>query len=281
MTKQFALIGHPLNHTISPFVHERLFALNNLIADYKLFDISKDELNYSISILKKLDGYNVTVPYKIEILKYIDKVDELTKICGASNTIKNDGKISKGFNTDGLGFLKAIENSKLNLFGDILILGCGGAAYSIASQCIKFCKSLTIAIRNTSLKKAVHLKKILELKNGFSKDIKIVLLDKLKGKFNVLINTTPVGMFPNHDMLPISKNILKNCKYVFDAIYNPCDTMLIKNAKANGSITLGGLSMLVWQAAISHEIWYNAVFCFDDINNIIEDSRIEIRRKFS
>ena len=96
----------------------------------------------------------------------------------------------------------------------------------------------------------------------------------------MLVNATPVGMYPNIDSMPVSEKALSKCKNVFDAIYNPLETVLIQRAKANGSTAVGGMSMLVWQAVVAHEIWDNSQYSVDDINQLIEDSAKELKRKF-
>lgn len=276
--KQFALIGYPIEHTISPFIHNRLFELNKIKAEYKILKVTSENLkDVYKNILKNLDGYNVTIPNKIEILNFLNKTDLSAKNCASVNTVKNHNNLSIGFNTDGNGFLNSIKNSKIKLGGNIVILGAGGAARAISYSCAKYAKTLKIAVRKTSLNKATYIAN--NLKN-ICNITEVTSINDIKGQIDVLINATPIGMFPNQDMLPINENILKNCKYVFDAIYNPYETLLLKKAKANGSTILGGLNMLVWQAVFAQKIWNDINFKNEDIYELIEDSKKELLRKF-
>lgn len=277
--KKFALIGYPLKHTISPFIHQRLFKLNKIKAEYKLLNIKPEHLahNYK-TILKSLDGYNITIPNKIKIMNFVDKIDYTSKICGSINTVKNNLNKSYGFNTDINGFLKSTKNNKISLTGNIVILGAGGAARAVSFACSNYAKTITLAIRETSFKKAKYI--LYTLKNTPAK-IKITSINNLNTPIDVLINATPVGMFPNQNAVLVNENILKNCKCVIDLIYNPYETILLKKAKANGSQTLGGLDMLVWQAAFAQKIWNDVDFNIQDINEIIEESKLEIARKFN
>ena len=277
--KKFALIGYPLKHTISPFIHQRLFKLNKIKAEYKLLNIKPEHLDYYYNtMLKSLDGYNITIPNKIKIMNFVDKIDYTSKICGSINPFKNNLNKSYVFNTDINGFLKSTKNNKISLTGNIVILGAGGAARAVSFACSNYAKTITLAIRETSFKKAKYI--LYTLKNTPAK-IKITSINNLNTPIDVLINATPVGMFPNQNAVLVNENILKNCKCVIDLIYNPYETILLKKAKANGSQTLGGLDMLVWQAAFAQKIWNDVDFNIQDINEIIEESKLEIARKFN
>lgn len=215
----------------------------------------------------------------------MDKLDRSAEICGAVNTVKNLSNMSIGYNTDGAGFLESIKNKGINLTGHAVIIGAGGAACAIANVCANYCSYITLAVRETGLQKAKNIANSV-LKQSSTYKISIELLSETavisaaNRPIDILINATPVGMFPNQNMLPINESILKKCDAIFDAIYNPYETLLLKKAKANGSKTLGGLDMLIWQAVFAHKIWNNSTFKKEHIMELIEDSKKELTRKF-
>lgn len=279
MKKQYFVLGHPITHTISPFINNRLFQLAGVDADYGICDISPNDLHNHVDDLNNAYGYNVTIPFKQTIIKYLKNVDEKAKLHGSVNTVLNNNGVSKGFTTDSNGFLNAIEHAEIPITGNIVILGCGGVARTIAfemagKQCL-----ITIAVRASSLIKANKL--LQDIKNySPNTNIKICLIDELSGQIDLLINATPVGMFPNIDNMPVSENVILNCSNVFDTIYNPINTKLIKTAKANGSTISNGLFMLIYQAVYAHKIWNNSEYCNEDILQLYEDSKKEIKKIF-
>lgn len=276
MKKSFAIIGHPIAHTISPFIHKRLFDIAGITASYNIIDVGSEDLHYLIPNLRQLNGYNITIPHKQNIIQFLDFLRDKAKVYNSVNTVKNS-EISEGFNTDADGFLNALENENIPLSGNIYILGCGGVARTIAFESIDKGCNVTLAVRNCSFNKAEKL--VNEIKK-YNKKAQIsidIMGSPFKCPVDILINSTPVGMYPDINNTPIDKNLLKSCKVVFDAIYNPFETDLIKMAKSNGSRALGGLSMLVWQAVIAHKIWDDSIYSINDIKQLIEDSKNELK----
>ena len=278
-TRKFAVIGHPIGHTMSPFIHKRLFELAKTEGDYEIFDISPEELPQKISALNELCGYNITIPHKQAIIPLIDKLDRKAELYGSVNTVKN-GEIREGYTTDPDGFLKALHFGGIPLEGNVLILGCGGVARTFAYEAALAGCNTTIAVRPDDLKDVAKLAGELNSKI-LSSSVSTCVIERIQGNFDLLVNATPLGMYPNIDNMAVTEEIVNNCKYVFDAVYNPLETKLIKTAKANGSTAVGGMSMLVWQAAVSHEIWDGSVYNTDDINQLVEDSAAELKKKFS
>lgn len=277
-TRKFAVIGHPIGHTMSPFIHKRLFELAKADGEYSVIDISPEELSSKISVLSELAGYNITIPHKTNIIPLLDKLDKKAELYGSVNTVKN-GEIREGFTTDPDGFLKALQSNNIELKNNVLILGTGGVARTFAFEAALAGCNTTIAVRPDDLSAVATLAG--ELNNKIrSASVSTCLLDRVKGDFDLLVNATPIGMYPNVDAMVVSPELVKHCKYVFDAVYNPLETLLIKTAKANGSKAVGGMSMLVWQAVVSHEIWDGSVYNTDDINQLIEDSAKELKKKF-
>ncbi len=278
-TKRYAVIGHPIGHTMSPFIHKRLFELSGIDARYGALDISPDNLTAEYAdTLKKLDGYNITIPHKQNIIPLLDEIDDKARLYGSVNTVRNLDGSAKGFTTDPDGFLKALEYANIPLEGRVVILGCGGAARTMAYEAALRGACLEFAVREKSLLKAQKLADEITsaVKNA---DVKCLNVKDLSGDVNTLINATPVGMSPNTDCQPIEDNKLKNCANVFDAIYNPLETALIKKAKANGSNAEGGMSMLVWQAVVAHKHWDGSDYDVSDVEKLCADAYEELKKR--
>ena len=276
-TKTICLLGHPIKHSFSPIIHNYLFEkyLNNNI--YVCFDVEEDKLKDCIYGIKALGihGCNVTIPHKVNIIKYIDCIDDNAKLIGAVNTIKNEGGVLKGYNTDGVGFVKSILDKGYDIKNkNVMIIGAGGACRSIAIELAsKGVKS--IEIRNRSLDNA---NKIIEIiNNNFNVEAKC-LKDSIDSdclmNIDILINTTPLGMESN--LCPIDTNISVNKDLlVCDIVYKPKNTVFLKWAKKNNLEIIYGIDMLINQALESFEIWTNIKPCYEDfeyIKKIYENS---------
>ena len=276
-TQHFAVIGHPIGHTMSPFIHKRLFEIAGVDADYTKIDVALESLGEKFkNTLSKLDGFNVTIPHKQNIIQYLDEIDEKAEMYGSVNTVSvKDGK-SKGYTTDPDGFLKALEAAGIELDGRIMILGCGGVARTMAYEIAKKGLEFEFAVRPQDVGKAGLLclditRKIPDKKVSFG------LMTQIIGTVDVLINATPVGMYPNADEQPIHNCAIGRCGAVFDAVYNPLETVLVKRAKANGSKAVGGMSMLVWQAAVAQEIWHGKSFDKEDIDKLCVEAAEKLK----
>ena len=197
---------------------------------------------------------------------------------GSVNTVKN-GEIREGFTTDPDGFLKALQFGGIDFAGDVLILGCGGVARTFVYEAALAGCHITLAVRPEDVPVQQELAKELSQKIDGAK-IQTCLLSEISGEHHLLVNATPIGMYPKVDAMVVDKNVISHCANVFDAVYNPLETKLIQCAKANGSTAVGGMSMLVWQAAVSHEIWDGTVYHTDDINQLVEDSAKELQKNF-
>lgn len=278
-TKKFAVIGHPIGHTMSPFIHTRLFALSGIDAEYTKLDIASENLaqEYQKTLLK-LDGYNITIPHKQNIIPLIDEIDSKAKMYGSVNTVANRDGIAKGYTTDPDGFLKALDTSGIVLSGRVVILGCGGVARTMAYEVALKNLPVLFAVRIEDVKIAESLCE--EIKNTISgAKADYCTIPQLEGDIDVLVNATPIGMFPRIDAQPVSDEIINKSANVFDAVYNPLETVLIKKAKANGANAVGGMSMLVWQAVVSHEHWDGSTYAVEDINKLCLDSASELMSK--
>lgn len=278
-TKKFAVIGHPIGHTMSPFIHNRLFELSGIEAEYTKLDIAPENLadEYK-NVLSKLDGYNITIPHKQNIIPLIDEIDEKAKMYGSVNTVANINGVAKGYTTDPDGFLKALDAAGIVLDGRVVILGCGGVARTMAYEVVLKGLPLLFAVRKEDVEIAKSLCSEIENTVKGAK-VSFCLIDELSGDIDVLVNATPLGMFPKVDVQPVSDSVINRCASVFDAVYNPLETVLIKKALANGAKAVGGMSMLVWQAVVAHEKWDGSVYDKDDIAKLCIDSAEELKNR--
>ncbi len=265
----FAVIGHPIGHTMSPFIHNRLFELSGKTVTYYKYDIDPVDLaeQYRLT-LNNLDGFNITIPHKQAIIPLLKNLDESAKIYGAVNCVDKNGI---GYNTDAFGFCTAINKKGIYLEGKVLLLGSGGAARTVAYEAVKAGGDLTVAARGIS---GFTLKD--EIAEKLGKQIKVITFDEVNGGYDLVVNATPVGMYPNTNASPLSEGQLCGCKALFDAIYNPRKTRLIEFAEGHNMKIAEGMAMLVWQAVKAHEIWYGATFNDDDINRLIDDANNEM-----
>ena len=276
--KNYGLLGHPLSHSISPQIHRRLFKLcGDKFSTYELFDLNAYETERFFDKFNDLNGFNVTTPYKIDMYHKLTNLDKTAQKYASVNTVRRlkDGSY-KGYNTDIDGFLKSIESEGIELGGNVLLLGCGGVGRMAATETVQQRGNLTVAVRNSSLDRAKKFKTAL-LK--IHKDAKIQIADINnipKINFNLLINATYCGMFPNVDESPVSTEVCSQVSTIFDLIYNPRQTALMKTGKMFGAKVFGGLNMLVWQAVCAHKIWNGAIYNENDIKKLIKDMENEL-----
>lgn len=256
-TNIVGLIGHPVEHSFSPQMHNRAFEYLNMDYAYVTFDVKVDNLKTAIAGAKSLNikGLNVTIPHKVEVKKYLDELDEIAELIGAVNTI--DLERMKGYNTDGIGAVKAIEEVSTIKDKNVVIAGAGGASRAISFYIAKYgAESLTILNRNIlkaeNLACDVRNSKLIE--NVQSGDVSFC--EKHLANADILINTTPLGMSPhNIDESIVCGEDLHSDLVVFDAVYNPNETKLLKEAKKAGCKTVYGIKMLLYQGAESFKIW--------------------------
>lgn len=269
-TTMVCLLGHPIKHSFSPTIHNYLFKkyLKNSI--YLCFDVKEEDLSKSVLGIKSLgiEGCNVTIPHKVNITKYIDIIDENTKLIGAVNTIKNEGGILKGYNTDGRGFVKSILDKGYKIKDKkIMIIGAGGACRSIAIELASI-GAESIEIRNRSIEKAKEI--VNSINNNFKTKVscsKNIIERSCLEDIDILINTTPIGM--ENDLCPINTEIVINKKIlVCDIVYKPNETTFLKWAKKNNLDVIYGIDMLINQALEAFYIWTGINTCIDDFKHI-------------
>ena len=275
--EKYAILGYPLKHTMSPPIHKRLFELEGKTAEYEICERPPEELSEKADYLNSLGGYNITIPFKVDIIKYLDELDESAKRYNSVNCVVNrDGK-NIGFNTDCYGFLRSLEAENISLSGKVLQIGCGGVGRMMAIEAALHGADLTIVSLPEFIKgaeeAAAEAKKLAP-----NAKIKVITHDQISGEFDLLVNASPVGMFPKTEECPVTEEVVKSCKNVFEVIYNPDVTMLMKIAEKNGIKAVGGMAMLVWQAVVAHEIWSGAKYRDEDIAELISDMRKELTK---
>lgn len=274
--KKFGLIGFPLGHSMSPVIHRELFKINGVDASYELKEIDPADFQRGLEELNDFCGFNVTIPHKINIIPFLDRLSQRAELFGAVNTVEiKDGK-RIGHNTDCYGFLRALEMAGIELKGNVLVCGSGGVSRMFAFETVLAGANLTLAVRDADVEAANQIKN--EIEDKLSKSVKVITLDEVEGEYDVLVNGTPVGMYPNCDCCVLPEEKVAKCKAVFDAVYNPLETKLIKYAKENGVKYSNGLPMLVWQAAVAQEIWFDVKFSMEQIREIIKITESELKK---
>jgi shikimate dehydrogenase len=249
-TKIVGIFGHPIEHTLSPLMHNSAFEAMGLDICYVAFDVSPEDLKDAVRAIKALGllGVNVTIPHKEKVIQLLDTVDEEALFIGAVNTIvHSDGRLY-GYNTDGRGFLHSLSEEGVSFEGKrILIIGAGGAARAI-SYCLGE-KAASLHLYDIDRAKAERLVNDL---NRFQKGV--YLLDDLRnmGGQDILINATPLG-WKDDDPLPVEPEAISPEMVVCDLVYK--NTRLLKEAKEKGAKAINGSGMLLWQGALAFELW--------------------------
>lgn len=275
---KYALLGYPLGHTMSPPIHKRLFELDGKPdAEYEVCEIPPEQLDRKAEYLNSLDGYNITIPYKVDIISRLDGLDESAKRYNSVNCVVNRNGKNIGFNTDCTGFLRSLEAGGAKLDGRVLQIGCGGVGRMMATEAALHGADLTIVALPEFIAGAKEVAEEAAKLNPSAK-INVITHDKISGEFDLLMNASPVGMYPKTDDCPVSEEVVKNCKYVFEVIYNPNVTKLMSIAEKNGIPAIGGMAMLVWQAAVAHEIWNGASYRDGDVEKIIAEMKAELSK---
>lgn len=275
--QKYTLIGYPLGHSMSPMIHERLFAAKNREASYDLTEISPEELSAKAQSLKEFKGFNVTIPHKQSIIPFLDEIGGSAKRYNAVNCVVNENGRLIGYNTDCDGFTDSVKDFPMD--GKVLLIGCGGVGRMMAVEAALHGADLTIGIRPSSTEKAAALtKEILEMKPDAK--VRTVLTADIDESFDVILNSSPVGMYPQTNACPVSDSLIEKCSYVYDVIYNPVETVLVKKAKAMGKTAVGGCAMLVLQAVKAHELWDGDLYTEEQVQNIIDELEKRIRSDF-
>lgn len=264
--KKFGLLGKNISYTFSPILHNKIFELYNMNAEYKIYDLNNENLiKEFLQTLKQKNilGINVTIPYKTSILEFVDILSPEVQSIGAANCIKFENEKLIAYNTDYFGLIKTFEKMGLILKNKkVIILGTGGAAKACIKALLDSEAIVYVVSRNLT---------------NINKDFKNVFLlsynDLEKTSGYLIINATPVGTSPNTNISPVKKNIIQNFDFALDLIYNPKETLFLKYAKESGKNFENGLYMLISQGIKSEEIWNNKEFnyekIYDELINVI------------
>ncbi len=260
-TKLCGIIGDPVEHSMSPVMHNAAYERLGLDYRYVPFRVKKEELGKAIDGIKALNlrGLNVTIPHKVAVIPLLDKLGPLAEKIGAVNTIVNDDGVLIGYNTDATGFTQALLEKGIEPKGNnVVVLGAGGASRAVSFALVERGAHLII------LNRLLELDWAEELANGLSKasgrEVKALELNRENleealSKADILVNATSVGMSPNISETLVTSDQLNSSLIVFDIVYNPLKTRLMGEAEAAGAKTISGLDMLVWQGALAFEKW--------------------------
>lgn len=258
-TRVCGVIGDPIEHTLSPIMHNAAFEASGLDFVYVAFKVKPSCVADAVNGMRALNirGLNVTMPHKKSVMKNLDRIDLSAQIIDSVNTILNKENLLFGFNTDGVGAVKALKENGVPLKGrKVLLLGAGGAARAIAYALAKEADELTIL--NRTVKDAQALAKLIEKtasKRIVSGSLSLEDIDSNLQDSDILINATSVGMKPHPDQTPVPIELLRKNLAVMDIVYNPLETKLAKDAQTLGAKVVSGIEMLIYQGAASFEIW--------------------------
>ncbi|AMD18343.1 shikimate dehydrogenase [Methanobrevibacter sp. YE315] len=273
-TNIVGLIGHPVEHSFSPPMHNAAFDELEMDYAYVAFDVNPSDLKSAIDGAKSLNikGFNVTIPHKIEVMQFLDEIDEVAGLIGAVNTI--DFKDMKGYNTDGIGAVKAIEEVTDIKNRSVVVAGAGGASRAISFYLAKYGAD-SITILNRNVERAQSLARDVAGSGLISEVIadSISEIGSCLSNADILVDTTPIGMHPNINDEPIAlaKDMHEDL-VVFDAVYNPNETVLLKEAIKAGATPVYGIKMLLYQGAESFKIWTGRDAPVDAMEKALKDT---------
>ncbi|MDR7078012.1 shikimate dehydrogenase [Neobacillus niacini] len=274
MEKLLAVLGNPIGHSMSPIMLNDVLEMHNIDAHYLPFHVENQDLPAAIHGLKALGvlGFNVTIPHKTAIIPLLDEVDELALSIGAVNTVVNENGKLIGYNTDGYGFLKGL-NAYITTLSDkkVLVIGAGGAARAIYFTMAKM-KPQAVDIANRTIAKAVELIEACPFDTS-SKALSLVEAGEQLAEYDVIIQTSMIGMHPKIAESPISLKNLNNQSLVCDIIYNPLETQFLKEARQQGATIQNGIDMFVYQGALAFEKWTGI---FPDVNRMRENVLLQL-----
>ena len=260
-TRLCGVIGNPVSHTLSPAMQNAAMAQLGLDYAYLAFQVKATQLGAAMQGMKALGirGLNVTIPHKVAVLPFLDELDPLAQNIGAVNTIVNHNGKLKGYNTDAAGFLQSLTATGFAPQGKrVVLLGAGGAARAMCFALAQNGAVLTILNRKSGLEQASALAQ--SLNRSFKLEVAALELDEANlktalARADVLVNATSLGMSPRVTETPVPARLLKAGLTVFDVVYTPLETQLLREARGQGCSVISGLEMLVRQGALAFELW--------------------------
>lgn len=261
MIRTFAVIGHPISHSLSPAMHNAVFQELGIEGHYTLFDVDPGDLSAAINGMKALGfgGCNVTIPHKVDVIKYLDELSEEARVIGAVNTIEF-GKRTKGHNTDGIGALEALKGHGTDpREKNVLVIGSGGAARAISVTLALRGGVKGLTIMGINKPELQRLGKDITTSSALTPTLRPLVtseLDQALLHADIVVHATPVGMHPKIGETLIKADQLKPDLAIMDIVYNPLETQLMKEArKAGVKEIIGGVDMFVNQGAEALRIW--------------------------
>ncbi|WP_027407874.1 shikimate dehydrogenase [Anoxybacteroides tepidamans] len=257
MANIYGVLGCPVHHSLSPVMHNDAFRELGIAGHYYAFHVEKEHLRDAIKGLKALGiaGVNVTIPHKTAVIPLLDEIDNMARQIGAVNTIVNENGRLIGYNTDGPGFVRALcEETKTDIKGKrVLLVGAGGAARGIYFA-LASAQASRIDVCNRTKSNAEQLIEQSAVSIA-SAAYSLQEAEERLAEYEIVINTTSVGLYPNVDATPLSLENLRVNTIVSDIIYNPLETKWLREAKEKGAVVQNGVGMFVYQGALAFEKW--------------------------
>ena len=268
---KYALTGNPLGHSLSSVIHNEILLIKKIKGNYELKPTDNLDKSFKED-LSNLNGFNVTIPYKKDILKYLDVKSDKVKLYNSCNTVKiEDSKVS-GYNTDVYGILDTLKKHSIDVKGKkVLVSGNGGVSSMMACEMVLLGADVYLTARNRE--KAEEL--ILNVFNKTGKKIKFIKKEET-GEFYLYMQGTPCGMYPNVENSYLPLRLLKNISYIFDTIYNPYKTLAVRVCEYYGNKGIGGLNMLVEQAVKAQEIFNGITLEQKEFNKVLNKAKRNI-----
>lgn len=268
-TRQLALLGNPVSHSLSPQIHNYISDRLGLDYIYTAMPVDKHNFKSAIEGVRALNfaGVNVTSPYKIDAYNLVDVLSEEAKLYGSVNTVVNQNGVLYGYSTDAEGFYKSLLREGSDVLGkDVLFIGAGGVTKPVMVHFARL-GAKSISIINRTKEKALDIADYVNEVCGFQVQVGIT-----KKHYDVVINTTTVGMHPNVDKCPVEDmSYVDESTTVCDMIYNPEKTLFLKMAEKKGAKIMNGLGMLIYQGLLAYELFTGVKLDYDIYDEILEN----------
>ncbi|TDF96784.1 shikimate dehydrogenase [Paenibacillus piri] len=273
-TIMYAVFGDPIRHSKSPIMLNRAFEETGINAAYAAFHILPGQLKDAVNGIRAMQfrGVNVTIPHKLEVMDYLDEIDEGARIIGAVNTIVNDNGRLIGYNTDGIGYVRSLkEETGIELSGKkVLMIGAGGAARGVGYALAKEGAS-HIYIANRTRGKADELARNMSEFTSAS-GLGLDEIAGVIGEVSLIVNNTSLGMHPNEDGVPMDTSLIGDRLVVSDLVYNPIITRFLRESEARGAKIHSGLGMFIYQGAYAFEYWTGVPAPIAAMRQVVIDS---------
>jgi len=274
-TRLAAVVANPIKHSISPFIHNSAFEATNTNGVYLAWEVDATELAETVANIRRYQmyGINLSMPYKEQVIPYLDQLSEEACLIGAVNTVVNREGTLIGYNTDGKGFFKSLPSFKISR-KRLVLLGAGGAAKAILAQAIlDGVSQISVFVRSSSMEKTRPYLEKIQNATGFRVDLFALedvqdLQDSIT-QADLLVNATSVGMDGSSQPIPTSI-VLPEKLMVADVIYQPFETPFLKWARNQGNQSINGLGMLLYQAAEAFELWTGKEMPTDQIWELLK-----------